>query len=53
LLVGLLGRLLGEDLHLSSVTLVVSHPGAALRPVHRDTGICFPSGVGASLPPSR
>jgi hypothetical protein len=51
LLVRLLGPLLGDDMHLSSVTLVVSHPGAALQPIHRDHGHLFAEpGVGPNLP---
>ena len=50
-LVRLLDPLLGEDMHLISATLVVSHPGAALQPVHRDHGHLFVEpGVGLNLP---
>jgi len=51
MLVRLLGPLIGEDMHLSSVTLVVSHPGAGLQPVHRDGGHLFAEpGVSLNLP---
>jgi hypothetical protein len=50
-LVRLLSPLLGKNMHLSSVTLVVSHPGAEVQPVHRDGGHLYGEpGVGLNLP---
>jgi hypothetical protein len=47
-----LAPMIGDDLQLSSFTLVVSHPGASLQAVHRDFGHLFADpGVAASLPP--
>jgi Phytanoyl-CoA dioxygenase (PhyH)/SEC-C motif len=47
-----LAQMIGEDLQLSSLTLVVSHPGASLQAVHRDFGHLFGEpGVAANLPP--
>lgn len=52
---GLLRRimvsLLGDDMQVNSFTLVVSHPGAPLQPVHRDHSPLFAEpGVSPSLP---
>jgi hypothetical protein len=47
----LLALLLGGDMQLNSFTLVVSHPGAPLQPVHRDHAHLFAEpGIGPSLP---
>jgi ectoine hydroxylase-related dioxygenase (phytanoyl-CoA dioxygenase family) len=51
ILLGFLRPLLGADLHLSSFTVVVSHPGAAQQRPHRDYPHLFHSGVGLHLPP--
>jgi hypothetical protein len=46
-----LALMIGDDLQLSSFTLVVSHPGASLQAVHRDYGHLFAEpGIAASLP---
>jgi hypothetical protein len=46
-----LGPLLGDDMLLSGVTAVVSHPGATLQHVHRDYSHLFTEpGVGSGLP---
>jgi hypothetical protein len=46
-----LAPLLGDDMHLSSLTLVVSHPGASLQPIHRDHPHLFAEpGVAQNLP---
>jgi hypothetical protein len=46
-----LALMIGDDLQLSSFTLVVSHPGASLQGVHRDSVHLFAEpGVAASLP---
>ncbi len=47
----ILTQLLGADMQLSSMTLVVSHPGASLQTVHRDFGHLFAEpGVDLNLP---
>jgi hypothetical protein len=47
----ILALMIGDDLQLSSFTLVVSHPGASLQAVHRDFGHLFAEpGVAANLP---
>jgi hypothetical protein len=46
-----LGALLGNEIHLSNFTAVVSHPGAPPQHVHRDHGHLFPDAeVGPALP---
>jgi len=51
LLCRFLSPLLGEDMRLSGLTAVVSHPGATKQHAHRDFLHLFPdAGVGASLP---
>jgi ectoine hydroxylase-related dioxygenase (phytanoyl-CoA dioxygenase family) len=46
-----LASLLGRDMQLSSMTLVVSYPGASLQPIHRDHGYLFAHpDVAANLP---
>jgi hypothetical protein len=51
LLLKLLGRLLGNDFHLSNFTTVVSHPGASMQHFHRDHDhLFFNPGVGPNLP---
>jgi Phytanoyl-CoA dioxygenase (PhyH)/SEC-C motif len=46
-----LGPLLGKDFHLSNFTAVVSHPGAPIQHVHRDSGHLFAEPlVGPDLP---
>ena len=43
--------LLGDDMQVNSFTLVVSHPGAPLQPIHRDHSPLFADpGVSTSLP---
>jgi ectoine hydroxylase-related dioxygenase (phytanoyl-CoA dioxygenase family) len=52
LLCGLLATLLGDDMNMSSLTLVVSHPGAAMQHGHRDFPHLFADpGIGPGLPP--
>jgi Phytanoyl-CoA dioxygenase (PhyH)/SEC-C motif len=51
LLLRFLAPLLGDDMHLGSFTLVVSHPGASLQQTHRDHPYLFAeTGVGQNLP---
>jgi hypothetical protein len=51
LLLKFLGPLLGEDIHLTNITAVVSHPGASRQHFHRDHNhLFFNPGVGPSLP---
>jgi Phytanoyl-CoA dioxygenase (PhyH)/SEC-C motif len=49
LLLKLLGPLLGSDMHLSSFSAVVSHPGATKQHAHRDHPHLY-LGIGPSLP---
>jgi ectoine hydroxylase-related dioxygenase (phytanoyl-CoA dioxygenase family) len=43
--------LLGKDIHLSSLTVVVSYPGSALQHIHRDYANLFEEGgIGSVLP---
>jgi Phytanoyl-CoA dioxygenase (PhyH)/SEC-C motif len=50
-LLKLLGPLLGNDFHLSNFTAVVSHPGAPIQHIHRDSGHLFAEPVvGPDLP---
>ena len=52
LLVEFLSPLLDRDVHLSSFTIVVSHPGAVLQAIHRDYGHLFSEPtVSLNLPP--
>jgi len=47
----LMRPLLGGNMHLSNLTAVVAHPGAAMQHAHRDQQHLFAEpGVGASLP---
>jgi hypothetical protein len=51
LLINFLRPLLGQEMHLSNFTAVVSHPGAALQHAHRDCAHLFSEpGVGPNLP---
>jgi hypothetical protein len=51
LIVNLLIPLLGKDLHLNSLTAVVSHPGATQQHAHRDAPHLYPEpGVGPMQP---
>jgi hypothetical protein len=51
LLLKFLGRLLGDNFHLSNFTTVVSHPGASMQHSHRDHDhLFFNPGVGPNLP---
>jgi hypothetical protein len=46
-----LGPLLGNDIHLSNFTVVVSHPGATRQHTHRDNNhLFYDPGVGPNLP---
>jgi Phytanoyl-CoA dioxygenase (PhyH)/SEC-C motif len=50
-LLKLLGPLLGNEIHLSNFTVVVSHPGSPPQHIHRDHGHLFPEdAVGSTLP---
>jgi ectoine hydroxylase-related dioxygenase (phytanoyl-CoA dioxygenase family) len=49
LLLKLLRPLLGDDMHLSSFSAVVSHPGAAKQHAHRDHPHLY-SDIGPTLP---
>jgi Phytanoyl-CoA dioxygenase (PhyH)/SEC-C motif len=50
-LLKLLGPLLGNEIHLSNFTAVVSHPGASQQHTHRDNDhLFFNPGVGPNLP---
>ena len=51
LLLKFLVRLLGDDMHLSNLTVVVSHPGATKQHAHSDHPRLFSEpGIGPSLP---
>jgi hypothetical protein len=51
LLLKFLGPLLGDEIHLSNFTAVVSHPGASQQHTHRDNDhLFFNPGVGPNLP---
>ena len=51
LLLGFLNSLLGDVVHLSNFTAVVSHPGASQQHTHRDNDhLFFNPGVGPNLP---